>query len=491
MLAVLALLPSAVVVLVVLGLRGSGLIAAATALAATGLLWAAQVFSPFSLAQLGRAAADAGVLTALVAAMVVPGILFVEATRGRKSPEAIGALVAAIGLPKAQAAILIGVGIGVMVESLTGMGVSLLVTMPLLLGLLDKRAAIGVGLVGMSLMPWGALSISAHVGAGLSRIPVEHLQKYIAAVSGPVAFFLPLLCLLFVSARRTIDAVVAVAAGGVLVAGIGLGTAFLGVEVAGVAGGLAVIVLMAVLARSRTGLGAALAAPGLVPYWTLLAAVLAVKLAIGPLARAGFSPTLSTGRVSFMLLTSPGVALLAATLASEARRVDADLLRRVAARAWRPVVTVAIFMLGARLLVECGGIAALLAHVWGAGTTLTTFAVAGLGALGGFVTGSGVTSNALFMDFAVNALPAAKLPPWLLTEVKVLAALQNAAGGHIAMASLPVAAILLATLAPRERGDDGLVMRTALALAAWHLLVATAAALLLLSVPMPWLHRLW
>ncbi|MDX2157876.1 MAG: hypothetical protein SFW09_15360 [Hyphomicrobiaceae bacterium] len=491
MLAALALLPSAVVIVVVLGLRGSGLMAAAAALATTSLLWAMQIFGPFSLDQLGRAAADAGVLTSLVAAMVVPGILFVEATRGRKSPEAIGALVGAIGLPKAQSAILIAVGIGVMVESLTGMGVSLLVTMPLLLGLLDKRAAIGIGLIGMSLMPWGALAISAHVGAGLSGIPVEHLQKYIVAVSGPVAFFLPLLCLLLVPERRVLDVAVAGLAGVVLVAGIGFGTAWIGIEVAGVAGGLAVIGLLAALARSRAGLGKALAAPGLVPYWTLLAAVIVVKLAFKPLAEAGFSPAIETQRVRFLLLTSPGVALLAATLLSEGRRVDADLLMRVAARGWRPVVTVSVFMLAARLLVECGGITTLLTQIWGAGEITTAVIVAGLGALGGFVTGSGVTSNALFMDFAVSALPPVKMPPWLSTHVKALAALQNGAGGHTAMASLPVAAILLATLPHRERGDDRSVMLTGLALAAWHLLVATAAAIILLTGPTPWLHSLW
>jgi hypothetical protein len=50
------------------------------------------------------------------------------------------------------------------------------------------------------------------------------------------------------------------------------------------------------------------------------------------------------------------------------------------------------------------------------------------------------------------------------------------------MAALPVAAILLAALPRREPGDDAIVMRTALALAAWHVVMATTAALVLLRI---------
>jgi lactate permease len=470
-----ALFPSAVVLVAVLGFRASGLSAAAAAAATAMLVWLFQVFGAPSLPQLLRASADAAVLTTLVAAMIVPGILFVEATRGRKSPEAIGALVAAAGLPKPQAAILIAVGIGVMVESLTGMGVSLLVTMPLLLSLFDKRAAIGIGLVGMSLMPWGALAISAHVGAKLSGVPLDSLQGWIAAVSGPVAFCLPALALLFAGHTKRADAVVALLAGFVLAASVALASRYIGVEVAGVAGGLAVIILMILLARRGEGLGAALVAPGLVPYLVLLVAVVVQKLAIVPLAAAGFSPVLRTERVEFALLTSPGVALLTATVLAAASHMRPALVATVARRGWRPVAAIALFMLAARLLVECGAIEALAGTISGLGRDGAVVAVAVLGAVGGFVTGSGVTGNALFMPSAAAAGMAFEATP-------VFAALQNGASGHVGMASLPVAAVLLACLPSREPGDDATVMRTALALAAWHVLVATVAALMLVRV---------
>ena len=472
---VLALLPSIVVLVVVLGLNASGLLAAASAVGTTALLWLVHAFDAPTVGHLQRAAADAGVLTALVAAMIVPGMLFVEATRGRKSPEAIANLVEAIGLPKAQAAILIATGFGIMIESLTGMGVSLLVTMPLLLAAFDKRAAIGLGLVGMSLMPWGALSISAHVSAKLSGLPLHDLQGWISAISGPVAFCLPALTLLFVPRRTGLDILIALIAGTVLVAGIALASQYAGIEVAGVVGGFAVIALMMMLARERNGIAAALSAPGLFPYFALVGAVTVQKLATGPLARAGIAPALGTDRVEFALLTSPGVALSLATLIAASSQLRLSLVATVARRSWRPIASIALFILSARLLVECGAIEILARSMSGLGRDGAAIAVALLASVGGFVTGSGITATALFMPSAAGA-------GRLFDALPVFAALQNSIGGHVSMAALPVAAILLAALPRREPGDDAIVMRTALALAAWHVVMATTAALVLLRI---------
>lgn len=478
--AALALFPSVVVLVAVLVLRASGLVAAAAAAAAAALLWLSSVYGPISLTAPAYAVVDAALLTLLVAAMIVPGILFIEAIHSRNSPAAIGALVAAIELSPVRTAILVAAGIGVLVESLTGMGVSLLVTMPLLLARFERRTAIALGLIGMSLMPWGALGISAHVGAKLSGVPLADLQVWIACISGPVAFFLPLLCLLFVPQRTASDIAAAFLAGAALLVAIFVSSATSGIEMVGIAGGIAVILVMTALARSRVGLSNALRDPGLVPYAVLLAAVVAQKLASAGLARLGIWPELTTGRVSFAPLTTPGLALLLATCLTAYGAINRPLLNRVAQRAWRPVVSIALFMFSARLLVECGAISALAASLGGLGPTSATVAVALLGAIGGFVTGSGVTGNALFMASAAEA--GAILGGPGSVPVKVLAALQNGASGHFGMAALPVAAILLATLPRRTSDDDASVMRLGLGLATWHLLVAIASALLLLAL---------
>jgi lactate permease len=452
----LALLPPAVVLAAILGLRLSGLAAAGLACLSAVAIWLGSPFvAPTSL-QAANALADAALLTVIVAAMIVPGMLFVETTRRVDAPGAIQRLVGALTLPRPQAAILIAVGIGVLVESLTGMGVSLLVTMPLLLRLVDRRAAIGLGLVGMSLMPWGALSLSGIVGAKLAGLPIESLAAMQALVSGAVAFVLPLLCLGFVPAVSWRDVAAALAAGFAMVAAIAAATAWIGIELAGVAGGLAVLAVLG-LTAPRTGLAAALRAPGLRPYAILILAVVAQKLALVWLTAIDVAPTLATGRVQFALLSTPGVALLAATWLAAGRDVDRAVVATTAARAWRPLASIALFMLAARCLIESGAVAALGRVVAGFGEVGALLAIVGLGALSGFVTGSGVTGNALFMPSAAAAGSS-------LGHLPLFATLQSSAASHAAMASLPIAAILLATLPGRTNDDDRQVLLTGLRL---------------------------
>ncbi len=485
--AAVALLPAAAVCIAVLALRWSGLAASGLAAGIAMALWllhsimGAALFVPASaaagasggataLATLGMAVTDALLLTLVVAAMILPGILFVEATGKRGSTAAVARLVGTLALPPAQAAILIAIGVGVLVESLTGMGVSLLVTMPLLLGLTERWRAIGLGLVGMSLMPWGALSISGLIGAKLAGLPIDTLSHAIWLVSAPVAFCLPLLCVGLVGRRTTPDLAIATLAGAVLVGGIGLASAFVGIEIAGVAGGLAVTVLMALVARRDTAWRAALTAPALRPYVALILAVVAQKAIVAHLQGRGLALDISTGRVSWAVLTSPGVALLAAAVSTVPRYLDAAAAAIAARRGWRPIASVALFMVSARILVEIGAIAALAGTVTDLGGTGAVIATAVLGAISGFITGSGITGNALFM-------PSAAAIGGSFGAVPLFAAVQNSAAGHTAMASLPVAAILLAALPGRTSGDDRTILRLGLALAAWHLAVLAGFAM--------------
>lgn len=472
--AALALLPCLAVCVVVLALGWSGLAAALLSAAVALALWAAEIFQRVEPADLARALADAGVLTLLVAGMIVPGIMFIEAIRRLEAPRAIARLVDALALPPARAALLIACSIGIFVESLTGMGVSLLVTVPLLLAIADRRRAIALALVGMSLMPWGALAISGFVGAALSGLDMASFARSVFVQSGPVAAVLPLIAIWLMPSWAAGDLALAMLTGLVLAGTIGIVSEAIGIEAAGVAGAIAVGLVVAgrnigPKVRHR------LADRGLRPYLVLMLAMLAQKLVVVVLGHLGVTPQISTGRVGFMVLASPGVALLAATLASASRQLDRSLLGAIAARAWRPLASIAVFMVTARLLVECGAIAALARAVAGLGTSAAIVAVAFLGAAGGFITGSGVTGNALFM-------PGAAAVGEALGDVPLLAALQNGASGHAAIASLPIAAILLAALPDRTDDDDRRALQAGLALTACHLAVLITVALLRVSL---------
>lgn len=462
--AVLPLLPCAVVIVAVLVAGSSGMAAAAASLAATIALVAVGAFDAPSAGMAAATVQDAALLTLLVAATLVPGVFFIEATSRLQSPQAIAHLVETLRLPVPQATVLIAVGLGVLVESLTGMGVSLLLTVPLLTSLLSRNAAIATALVGMSLMPWGALALAGTVGSTLASIDQHEFGIAIWRYSGVVAALLPLLATLIAGGTSRVDLVVALVCGVTLWASTGLASVFIGMPLAGVAGGLAVMGLLALRADASPAQTTARRARALRPYAVLILAVVLQTLAVQMLAYRGIAPTVTTGRVAFVVLTSPGVALLAATLIAAGGTIDFGLLRSVLQRSWRAVASVALFMLTARLLVAAGAIDVLTVAIKGYGPLGALAAVTGLGAIGGFVTGSGVTGNALFLPSAAAAGAA-------LSAKSLFAAIASAAAGHAAMASLPVAALLLTALPDRSPADDRAALRWGLALTSLYLVV--------------------
>jgi lactate permease len=482
----IALLPCAAVLITVLWLRLSGIVAASAAAATAFIIWLAGVFVEPSTLSLWRAFQDTILLELLVAAVVLPGILFVEISSRGGALNAINDILHVLALTKPKAAIFIATGVGVMLESLTGMGVSLLVTVPLLMALVERYRAIGLALVSMSLMPWGGLSISVLVGAELGGLQTRDLSLMVWRVSGPVAAALPMLCLMFVPKPSIRDLTFAILAGLLLSSAIGVATYWIGVEVAGVAGGLAVIAfsMLQGLQRSHAGkangLGAALIAPALRPYAILIIAVVAQKLLIPLLNDVGIAPALSTGRITFTLLSSPGVALLVASIASLALQRQRDhgsttkLPPSVLRRAWRPLTSIVLFLASARLLVESGAITALANLLAGLGAYPAVAAVTSLGALSGYVTGSGVAANALF-------LPGATSTGQIFGAEALFAALQNSAASHAAMAALPVAAILLSALPHRTSADDHTAMSLGLRLSALLVMIIFMTGALLLA----------
>jgi lactate permease len=324
-------------------------------------------------------------------------------------------------------------------------------------------------------MPWGALSIAALLGAELSGLPIQALADAIVRTSGPVAAVLPLFCLLFVPGSSLRDVIYALFAGAVLTVGIAATSYWIGVEAAGVGGGLAVIIFSLLFASSWRVLVQALARPALLPYGLLVAGIVLQKLSVPHLAAAGISPAIETGRVSFDVIASPGIALLTVALICMAWRFGPSnpgdhrpLLPHVASRSWRALASIFFFLVTARLLVEIGGIASLAGQLSQLGIYPAVAVVTTLGGIGAYVTGSGVAANALFM-------PSAAATGQNFDALALFAALQHSGAAHAAMASLPVIAILLAALPDRDARDERVAMRMGLGFAVLWIMFVVAS----------------
>ena len=479
-----ALLPCATVIITILWLRQSGVLAATASATVACILWASSVFAPPEPNHLENALVDSVILQILVAAIIFPGLIFVEISRRVGTTEAVGKIINDLRLNPALAAIMIAAGFGVLIESLTGFGVSLLLTVPLLTVRFKKSQAIGLALVGMCLMPWGALGVAAHLGAELAETPLLQLSYMIWKVSGPIALILPVFCLIFIPNRSFTDLSFALCAGLLLSGGIGLGTYLVGIEIAGALGGILVILLIAQSASSPPRLMRIFTKRKLAPYYFLICAVLMQKFLVICTTTFDITPAISSSRVTFAVFTSPGISLLIASLITalafktvqQEMTAEPQLASFVWQRAWRPLTAIFLFTFGARLLVEIGATQALADFISATGAQASLITVTMLGALSGFVTGSGIAGNALFM-------PSAAATGMNLDSTALFAAMQHGAAGHTAMASLPVGAILLAVLPNRFPEDERHVMRTGLCLSIIMICLLIFSGLLLLHNP--------
>lgn len=100
--------------------------------------------------------------------MIIPGLCLNEVLTLNKAHERLVGWVHQIPATPSRKAILIVVGLAPALESMTGFGISLLVTIPLLMAFASRQRALRLSLLSMNIMPWGTLALATTVGAQLS-----------------------------------------------------------------------------------------------------------------------------------------------------------------------------------------------------------------------------------------------------------------------------------------------------------------------------------
>ena len=350
-------------------------------------------------------------------------------------------------------ALAVGVVVGVapFFESVTGFGVAVVISAPILLaaGFSPLRAAV-LSSWGQCAVPWGALGVGTVIGADLSGMSFGALSDSSALLS------LPLFPVYAVAAaalaggwagvrRRGFEAV---ALG--IVAGTGtlLTSAYAVPELSGAAGGLAATVAFLGL-RWRLLRSLGVPVRGLLPYAFLLTLLLAAN-GLGPLRELakGLGP----------VFVGPGLPLLiscafAATLlglgASELPTALVGTFRQ-----WVPTAGAVLTFVLAGQVVASSGAAALLASGAAAFGGLYLAVAPVVGALGGALTGSNAASNALFMPLQVEAARG------LGVSEPLTAATQNVSGSHASL--LAPQRVVLAATATGLLGREGDITRAAL-----------------------------
>lgn len=347
-------------------------------------------------------------------------------------------------------ALVVVVGAAPFFESVTGFGVAVVISAPVLLaaGFSRVRTA-ALASWGQCAVPWGALGVGTVVGADLAGLQFGELSDASALLNLPLFPVYGLAAVMMAGGFSGLRRNGAEAAGLGLAAGAGtlLTSLYLVPELAGAAGGLVAVAAFLLPRRSRLR-ELPLPRRSLAPYGLLLALLVSAS-GVPPVERAleGLGPAFS-GPAIWLFVSAAFAALLLGLKRAEATSALGDTLRQ-----WLPVAGAVLAFVLAGQIMAASGAAALLAGGAAAalGGLYPAFGPA-VGALGGALTGSNAASNALFMPFQAEAARAGDAS--LLT----LAALQNVAGSHASM--LAPQRVVLAAAAVGMAGREAEIVRS-------------------------------
>jgi lactate permease len=447
-----------------LGILVSALPFAVAAVGLVALGWPAPVAGAASLgtAVLGafvwpglRAAAVPGALfnglgtSAQVLFVLFGGLLLYNLLSAGGAVDAVSGFLGRVEPDRVSLAAVVVVGVAPFFESVTGFGVAVVISAPILLaaGFTPLRAAV-LATWGQCAVPWGALGVGTVIGAHLAGTDFGVLSDSSALLSLPLFPVYGLAAVALADGwsglrRRGAEAVVLG-----LVAGLGtlLTSVYLVPELSGAVGGLVAVAVF--LTRRRRRL-AGIPLRALLPYAFLLA-LLAAANGIGVLR----SVLEDLGPI----FDGPGLPLLVSgVFAAVVFGLDGDRIGAAARRTvaqWLPTAGAVLTFVLAGEVVAGSGAAGLLAGGAEALGGLFPAVSPVLAALGGALTGSNAASNALFMPLQVEAARGLDLSTGLT------AAVQNVAGSHASMLS-PQRLVLAAT-ATGLLGRESEILRAAL-----------------------------
>lgn len=481
MLIALAAAPILTPVVLLLLLRQSAVRAGMAGLAVAVLVVTLSPAYHLAAEELGRALMSGTLTTLMVSYVLLGGLLLYMVLREAGVLDVIAAAAAKAVPDEGRRALILVLGLSVFFESATGFGIGIVVAAPLFvaLGYRPRDAAI-LALAGQCAVTWGALGIGTILGAELTGVPAARMGLLAAPMSLPLIWLCGGLALWLTGGARALGRALPelLLYGGLLVAVLGWVSLWLGVEVAGMIGGLAVTATGLLVSRlAGAGAGAGDGPPvfdralarATAPFALLLAFLLITRLA-PPLSRWLLETAVfEVPAVGFTLplIYHPGFWLVVTALLSIAL-LGVSRARLVAAtgattRQWLiATLAVAGFLCFSQVMFAAGMTAALAEAVAESAGQFYVILLPFVGGLGGFLTASNAGSNAMFAQFQSAMSERLGLP------TDVVAAAQNAAGANTTLAS--PGRVVLAAAVTDMTGREGELMRPVLVLAGAGLL---------------------
>lgn len=388
-------------------------------------------------------------LTLSVALVIVPGQILNSLLRSTNTMAEIGARIKSIPLSSLKMASIVVLGVAPALESLTGFGVSLFFTVPILMQLFSIRKALLLSLLSMNIMPWGTLALATLIGAQLSAVPFSQLAVMTSWSSCLVFPAIGWLVFMVCRERNSpyTDLFYPLLLGLTLSSTLIFYTLYTTAELAGIYAGLSTVLvgLLYEWVRGRQKLLVELihSQPSLFvlfrPYLVLILLIIISRIPfIHRLLQDLFS--LENGGVRLFVFTSPGVfiflTVLVLFLCSRKYRYQRQVFADGIKRSCYPVLGIMLFSAFAQIHRASGLFTDIAERIVNLSLTETAFISPLLGMLSGYTTGSNVGGNVLFM--ALQSETGTHFQHHL-----IFSALQNSSAGHAVFMSLPIILLTL------------------------------------------------
>lgn len=419
------------------------------------------------------------VITLQASLVVGPGLYLNSLLSRTKAHDALVSWIERLPMDPLHKRLMIVVGLAPALESLTGFGVSLLVTVPLLLAVSERHSALCQSMLSMNIMPWGTLGLATAVGAQLSGQPLSVLGLSTSIISFGV---FPIFGMYagWLSAKP-LERSRACRDGFLLGSVLSLCLVILNwlgiTELAGIFAGITntLICLLFFCVGNKL----------IMPSWNAVrpyAIVLSLIAVIRALPFFGVPTkewTIEVGGVHFAPLASPGVAMIIAILfLDQLQNVFLQPYETII-RAMKPILALSGFTLMAQMMLASGMIR-IIGETLQVSNPLTLGPLSSLlGSFSGYLTGSNVGGNALMMTMQTS-LAADK------GMLLVLSAIQNSTAGHAVFASMPIILLVLAIAGPGKNTEESSLVRFGLKTLLLTLVAQTMMGIIVIAMLIPY-----
>lgn len=367
-------------------------------------------------------------------------------------------------LSRVKMASLIVLGIAPMLESITGFGVSLFFTVPILIQLFSIRKALLLSLLSINIMPWGTLALSTLVGAQVSAIDFQQLAKMTSLTSSAV--FPCIAVLVFVLCHTKDSKFYSVLPYPLLLGFVMSGclvfyNQYITAELAGVYSGLTTTIVGLLVGFARAGWRALsklkqqrpplkLFAQYLKLFAPYLILITLISLSQITLVHQTLKNlwVIQNGNVKLSVFTNPGIfialTVLLLYLFFKNNRLHTRFVYDGVKRSVYPILGIMMFIVFSQLYRTSGIFTDMAVQLTHLKLSELTFASTLIGMFSGYLTGSNIGGNILLMPLQ------SEIGNYFNLET-AFAALQNSSSGHSVFMSLPIILLTLSIAGTSEQ----------------------------------------